>query len=190
MPKKPDKKKKKVVKRATAVPRAKKNTKPKSAAPTIIYRTIREKGCCTDVLKTGQAYVIPFGFRDVKGTQRIDEEPKPLSVVNTLGRATKIGIPMETQTDPIRKADEGNKTAISVKRKPNVPIEIETEQQPFKSLNEMTKKELQDKCRSLGLYVPKSANKAYLQEKLQNFEVQRQLATKDIFGGGIGKKNV
>jgi hypothetical protein len=57
----------------------KKPVKPKSKAKPkatpkvkITYQKLPKEGCCTDVLKTGQAYAIPFGFRDIMGTQRID----------------------------------------------------------------------------------------------------------------------
>lgn len=66
------------------------STKPKVplAKPKVVV--IREKKpCCTDVLKTGQAFTVPLGFSDYKGTMRI-QEPTVSTKDNVLGSVDSV----------------------------------------------------------------------------------------------------
>ena len=95
MPKKIDKKKK-VIKKKVSKKKPKSNvkeTKPVSKAPTIVIHTQRlpKTKCCTEVNKTGEGYTIPFGYKDLKGTEPITP---------TVSKATtKKTMEIETQTE-------------------------------------------------------------------------------------------
>jgi hypothetical protein len=87
MPKKIDKKKQKVIKKKVV-----KKTVPKI----VIYtQPLPRTKCCTDVEKTGEAFSIPYGFRDLAGTQRISQTLVPAKPM----AQAKETISIQTQTD-------------------------------------------------------------------------------------------
>jgi hypothetical protein len=55
--------------------KVKKVKKPKGQAMVIINQKLPQTKCCTDPLKSGQAYTIPLGYTDRLGTMRIVETP-------------------------------------------------------------------------------------------------------------------
>jgi hypothetical protein len=65
----------------------KKNTKPSTKPKVVVIR--EKKPCCTDVLKTGQAFTVPLGFSDYKGTMRI-QEPTVSMKDNVLGSVDSV----------------------------------------------------------------------------------------------------
>ncbi len=175
MPKKIDKKKpkatvvslKKVIKKkATKKP---KETKPKAqgrnqdfSTPIIIYtQKLPRTKCCTDVEKTGEAYSIPFGFRDLAGTQRLSQTLVPAKPIaqakETISIQTQTNKPKpkliiyedeETQTDkekPTLIMDEETQTEDKPirKRKPSAPLLTKEEkkeldkQKALSKLNEL-----------------------------------------------------
>lgn len=94
MPKKIDKKKKVIKKKVVK----KKIAKAKEIKPTIVIHTQRlpKTKCCTEVNKTGEGYTIPFGYKDLKGTEPIT----PPVTNKTLSKKTTE---IETQTEePIK----------------------------------------------------------------------------------------
>jgi len=164
MPKKIDKKKTKVIKKkATKKPKETKpkETKPK-ATPIIIYtQKLPRTKCCTDVEKTGEAYSIPFGFRDLAGTQRLSQTLVPAKPIaqakETISIQTQTNKPKpkliiyedeETQTDkekPTLIMDEETQTEDKPirKRKPSAPLLTKEEkkeldkQKALSKLNEL-----------------------------------------------------
>jgi hypothetical protein len=87
MPKKIDKKKTKVIK--------KKVVKKKIPKIVIYTQALPRTKCCTDVEKTGEAYSIPYGFRDLAGTQRLSQSIVPGKPITPV----KESISIQTQTD-------------------------------------------------------------------------------------------
>jgi hypothetical protein len=69
------------------MPKKSKTSKKKTLAQLFKIPTFRKPDpCCVDVLKTGQAYSVPLGFKDYKGTERIDNKTSNLptkQVVNS-----------------------------------------------------------------------------------------------------------
>jgi hypothetical protein len=133
-----DKPKKKAMKPKTP---SKKTIKAKPAV-TIIKPT----PCCTDVLKTGQAYTVPLGFMDYKGTQRINQippvstpsQPPKVMTADANTQATKPKVSTSesfTQVDTIRilkakrpvRLEEPTITTEPIKKKISIirPIPLE-----------------------------------------------------------------
>lgn len=96
MPKKIDKKKK-VIKKKVSKKKPKSNVKEKKPPtvkpPTIVIHTQRlpKTKCCTEVNKTGEGYTIPFGYKDLKGTEPITPAVSKAT--------TKKTMEIETQTE-------------------------------------------------------------------------------------------
>jgi hypothetical protein len=69
------------------------STKPKVETPVPLGPLAKPKvvkqPCCTDVLKTGQAFTVPLGFSDYKGTMRI-QEPTVSTKDNVLGSVASV----------------------------------------------------------------------------------------------------
>jgi hypothetical protein len=130
MPKKIDKKKKVIKKKATKKPKETKpkETKPK-ATPIIIYtQKLPRTKCCVDGEKTGEAYSIPFGFRDLAGTQRLSQTLVPQSNIKPI-TPVKESISIQTQTNKpkpklIIYEDEETQTD---KEKPTLIMDEETQ---------------------------------------------------------------
>ena len=96
---KKEKKSKKPVKSGSGEPLAKPKTLARAATPKTSLGVRKGAGpptphqpCCTDVLKTGQAYAIPFGFSDLKGTTRLPA---------TVGTAPVPPAPVHAPPSPI-----------------------------------------------------------------------------------------
>ena len=136
MPKKTDKKKTKVTNKKTKKTNIKTKPKTKSAIvkpPTIVIHTERlpKTKCCTEVSKTGEGYTIPFGYKDLKGTEPIlpvtkktaETEPTPVTK-KPIVKAT-----IETQTEP-----------LAVNKKPIVKATIQTQTEPLAVVKKKTTK--------------------------------------------------
>lgn len=158
MPKKIDKKKKVIKKKATKKP---KDTKPK-ATPIIIYtQKLPRTKCCVDGEKTGEAYSIPFGFRDLAGTQRISQTlggvsqtPTKTSVNKPISIETQTEsnlVPIETQTEPETETILVPLKKKKPKKKVGLIIEEDTgtQTEPEVTISKERKKEI-DKQKALS----------------------------------------
>lgn len=103
----------------------KKTAKPK-VLPTKPPVVMREKTpCCTDVLKTGQAYTLPLGFVDYKGTQRIGQEPK--QTVETTVPLWPSAKPFKTLgEEPTSIIPSAKKSSVSTTTTADVSTQVDT----------------------------------------------------------------
>ena len=112
MPKKEQGKKKQI--KPKKEKKSKKPAKPKTLARAATPKT--HQPCCTDVLKTGQAYAIPFGFSDLKGTTRL---PATVGTAPVVGGSAPLRAPGESPPAPVPPA---KKPVLTQQRKVSIAV--------------------------------------------------------------------
>lgn len=59
--------------------------KPMVSKQVIFKQELPKKGCCTGKIKVGEAYTVPIGFQDIRGTIRDGQVIAPVSAPNRIG---------------------------------------------------------------------------------------------------------